>query len=140
MIAARHGQVEVVNHALGTSITQPNLDAVDEKGLTALMIAAQEGHANVVDALIFAGADLSLQDHSGRTAADLAKTPAIRNAIKAGEAKVESLAKIIYAQAGASGSASGSTSGGNSSATKDLFSTGLGNIGGMGGIKGECPF
>jgi ankyrin repeat protein len=41
-------------------------------GVTALMLAASNGHIDVVEALIQAGANINLQDNGGRTALDLA--------------------------------------------------------------------
>ncbi|CAK9015693.1 Putative ankyrin repeat protein MM_0045 [Durusdinium trenchii] len=99
MIAARHGQDDVVSRALETSCTQPQLDVVDEQGNTALMIAAREGHKKVVDMLVAAGADLAIQNLEGQTAADLAHTEEIRAVIKKGEAQAEALLRTIMAMA-----------------------------------------
>eukprot|EP00434_Breviolum_minutum_P023291 symbB.v1.2.020545.t1/scaffold1731.1/size134469/2 len=110
MIAARHGQDDVVIRALETSCTQPQLDVVDEHGNTAVMIAAREGHKKVVEALIAAGADLSLQNVDGQTAADLAPTEEIRMAIKKGEAQAESLLRTIMAMGKKEDAAAGSSS------------------------------
>ncbi|CAL1141162.1 unnamed protein product [Cladocopium goreaui] len=120
MIAARHGQDDVVIRALETSCTQPQLDVVDEQGNTAVMIAAREGHKKVVEALIAAGADLSIENLENQTAADLAKTEEIRAAVKKGEAQAESLLRTIMAMAkkdesiaaGASAASSSSNDGG----------------------------
>ncbi|MEJ2434291.1 MAG: ankyrin repeat domain-containing protein [Pseudolabrys sp.] len=54
------------------------LDAADNRGRTALMIAAQTGHLEMVDLLLSRGANRSLRDKAGKTAADLAATAAIR--------------------------------------------------------------
>ena len=48
------------------------LDSADNRGRTALMIAAERGDAAVVETLIMHGADRSLRDRSGKTAHDLA--------------------------------------------------------------------
>jgi len=48
------------------------LDFVDDRGRGALMIAAQLGHTELVDALLTAGADKTLKDKTGKTALDLA--------------------------------------------------------------------
>ena len=55
-----------------------HLDDMDDRGRTALMTAAELGHAVAVDALLKAGADASLKDKSGKTATDLARDDAIR--------------------------------------------------------------
>jgi len=44
----------------------------DNRGRTALMIAAGRGHAAIAARLIAAGADPSARDHDGNTAAGLA--------------------------------------------------------------------
>merc|ERR1712091_341180 len=107
MIAARHGQHEVISRALETSCTQPQLDVVDEHGNTALMIAAREGHEKAVNVLIAAGADLEVRNFDGKSAAELASTDAIRQAVQEGEARVEMLLKAIMSGAGASSSSAG---------------------------------
>ena len=54
------------------------LDLVDDRGRSALMIAAQLGHADIVEALLDAGAEKTLKDKSGKTARDLAGIPDIQ--------------------------------------------------------------
>mmetsp|Transcript_23696 Transcript_23696/g.32004 ORF Transcript_23696/g.32004 Transcript_23696/m.32004 type:complete len:170 (-) Transcript_23696:113-622(-) len=135
MIAARHGQFEVVVRALETSCSQPQLDVVDEHGDTALMIAAREGHTKVVDALISAGADLSVRNMDGKSAAELATTDDVRKLIKDGEARFAALEKAILAGAGGAMPAQVGASGGSSSAS---CLAGL-NFGG-GTMRNECPF
>lgn len=49
-----------------------SIDAVDNRGRTPLMIAAENGHAEMVDLLISRGADPALKDKGGKTAFDLA--------------------------------------------------------------------
>jgi uncharacterized protein len=61
------------------------LDAVDDRGRTALMTAAERGHPLIVAWLVQEGADASLRDREGKTAADLAASPAVVEAL-AGEA------------------------------------------------------
>ena len=50
----------------------------DNRGRTALMIAASLGHERAVDVLIARGADKTLRDATGKTAADLATTDVLR--------------------------------------------------------------
>lgn len=54
------------------------IDARDNRGRTALMIAAELGYEEVVDALLGHGADPSLVDNSGKTPHDLATTESLR--------------------------------------------------------------
>jgi ankyrin repeat protein len=48
------------------------LDDADDRGRTALMMAAELGHAAIVDVLLKRGARADIKDNEGRTAADLA--------------------------------------------------------------------
>ena len=57
--------------------------ARDNRGRTALMIAAERDHAEVVDALVKAGAMPDIQDKKGETALDLARAAGSLNAITA---------------------------------------------------------
>jgi ankyrin repeat protein len=54
------------------------IDAVDNRGRTALMIAAEAGDAAVVGALLDRGADQTVRDSQGKTARDLATSAAVR--------------------------------------------------------------
>jgi uncharacterized protein len=54
------------------------VDAVDNRGRTALMIAAEQGHSAVVDALLARGANPAIRDKAGLRAADLATDTAVR--------------------------------------------------------------
>jgi ankyrin repeat protein len=54
------------------------IDDRDDRGRTALMMAAELGHDEVVDALLGHGADVSLVDNEGNSASELASTDAIR--------------------------------------------------------------
>jgi uncharacterized protein len=48
------------------------LNDVDNRGRTALMLAAELGHADVIKLLLARGAAADLRDHEGKTAAELA--------------------------------------------------------------------
>ena len=48
------------------------IDAADNRGRTALMIAAERGDAAVVENLIMHGADRARRDKAGKTVCDLA--------------------------------------------------------------------
>jgi hypothetical protein len=50
-----------------------SLNAKDSHGFTALMHATIEGHSDVIDALLLAGADAHVKSSTGQTAADLAQ-------------------------------------------------------------------
>ena len=54
------------------------LDAADNRGRTALMIAAALGDAATVDVLLKRGADRALKDKDGKTARDLAANAEVR--------------------------------------------------------------
>mmetsp|Transcript_88829 Transcript_88829/g.287219 ORF Transcript_88829/g.287219 Transcript_88829/m.287219 type:complete len:161 (+) Transcript_88829:137-619(+) len=126
MVAARHGQIEVVERFLETSCQQPQLDVVDKDGDTALIIAAREGHEDVVKALVGAGADLAVKNSERQSAVDVAKTEAIAAMLKKGEAKMEALLQAILS--GGKGGPLPSFGG----------SSGAGGSGS--GMRGECPF
>jgi ankyrin repeat protein len=59
------------------------LDAVDTRGRTALMIAAEQGHAALVEALLARGADRTLRDKAGKRALDLATNTGLRELLSA---------------------------------------------------------
>jgi ankyrin repeat protein len=59
------------------------VDAIDNRGRTALMIAAELGHAEIVDLLLGRGADRSIADKSGKRARDLAANQSIREKLEA---------------------------------------------------------
>ena len=55
------------------------IDDQDNRGRTALMIAAELNHAAAVDLLLARGADKSLKDKQGKTAGDLTSLTALRD-------------------------------------------------------------
>lgn len=57
------------------------VDLVDDRGRSALMIAAGLGHQAIVQALLEAGADRALRDRTGKSAADLTVSPEIKAAV-----------------------------------------------------------
>jgi len=57
----------------------------DDRGRTALMIAAGRGHAAIAARLIVAGADRSARDKQGKTAADLAANDEVRAVLMTGD-------------------------------------------------------
>jgi ankyrin repeat protein len=59
------------------------LDAADNRGRTALMIASEAGHLAIVELLIARGADRTLRDKSGKNAADFAASEAVRDRLLA---------------------------------------------------------
>ena len=63
------------------------VEARDDRGRTALMAAAELGHAEIVDLLLKRGADPRDRDAMGKSAADLASTAPIRAALDAASAK-----------------------------------------------------
>jgi ankyrin repeat protein len=54
------------------------IDAADNRGRTALMIAAERGDAAVVETMLTRGADRALRDKAGKTARDLAANDSVR--------------------------------------------------------------
>lgn len=67
--AARAGKTELVRDLLGR---KPNLNATDKNGKTALIWAAQGGHAAVAQLLLAQGANPYLRDKEGFTAYEVA--------------------------------------------------------------------
>lgn len=58
-----------------------SLDLADDRGRTALMIAAERGHASIVGWLLDNGADPDVRDRNGARALDLAAGEAVRAAL-----------------------------------------------------------
>lgn len=63
--AARNGNTKMLNEFIQAGY---NLNSQDEKGYTALILAAYHGHKAMVDQLLKAGADACVQDKTGNTA------------------------------------------------------------------------
>ena len=59
------------------------LDDADDRGRTALMIAAELGYADVVELLLARGADRARKDKQGKTALDLATNADVREKLSA---------------------------------------------------------
>lgn len=73
-----HDAIDVVTLLLDADAP---IDAVDNRGRTALMIAAERGHAAVVAALLARGADRTVRDKQGKRALDLAANVDVRAAL-----------------------------------------------------------
>jgi ankyrin repeat protein len=74
--AAKAGkQSEVKDHLrmLASYSLKEKLNCTDKHGRTALMLAAEKGHVEVVELLVDKGADLMVEDEKGETALDKAK-------------------------------------------------------------------
>jgi ankyrin repeat protein len=67
--------IKVVTYLLDAGA---HIDDRDDRGRTALMIAAEGGHAEIANLLLERGADPSLRDKAGKRAADLAVLSALR--------------------------------------------------------------
>ena len=67
--------VRVVSYLLEAGA---HIDDRDDRGRTALMIAAEGGHAELADLLLAKGADPSLKDKAGKLAADLTVLSSLR--------------------------------------------------------------
>ena len=67
--------IEVVTYLLDAGV---HIDDRDDRGRTALMIAAEGGHGEIADLLLKRGADPALKDKAGKRAADLTVLTALR--------------------------------------------------------------
>jgi ankyrin repeat protein len=67
--------IKVVTYLLDAGA---HIDDRDDRGRTALMIAAEGGHAEIVGPLLARGADPSLKDKAGKRAADLTVLSSLR--------------------------------------------------------------
>jgi uncharacterized protein len=73
--AAEAEAIKVVSYLLDAGA---HVDDRDDRGRTALMIAAEGGHAEVASLLLARGADPSLKDKAGKRAADLTVLSSLR--------------------------------------------------------------
>ena len=64
----RNGELKRIKQALQIIRFQADVNAKDDKGITALMEASRRGYLFTVEALIRAGADVNATTHSGWTA------------------------------------------------------------------------
>jgi uncharacterized protein len=67
--------IELVTYLLDAGA---QIDDRDDRGRTALMIAAEGGHAEIADRLLARGADPALKDKAGKRAADLTVLSSLR--------------------------------------------------------------
>lgn len=67
--------IEVVSYLLDAGA---HIDDRDDRGRTALMIAAEGGHGEIADLLLKRGADPALKDKAGKRAADLTVLTSLR--------------------------------------------------------------
>jgi len=72
--------LEVVTYLLDAGA---QIDERDDRGRTALMIAAEGGHAEIANLLLARGADPSLKDKAGKRAADLTALGSLRERLTA---------------------------------------------------------
>ncbi len=68
--------MQVVSYLLDAGA---NVDDRDDRGRTALMIAAEGGHAEIAGLLLARGADAALKDKAGKRAADLTRLSSLRD-------------------------------------------------------------
>ena len=67
--------VKIISYLLDAGA---HVDDRDDRGRTALMIAAEGGHEEIVNLLVARGADASLKDKTGKRAADLTRLSSLR--------------------------------------------------------------
>lgn len=80
MEAAEEGHLEVVRWLLSQGA---RVDLQDDDGETALMEAAEEGHEDMVRLLLRSGSPIGTRDRHLRSALDKAKSPEIRELLRA---------------------------------------------------------
>ncbi|KAF4595997.1 Bordetella pertussis toxin A [Ophiocordyceps camponoti-floridani] len=69
LCAASKGYNDVVKHILVKALSTVDINAVDEDGNTALMLAVKGSHASIIDMLLSADADKDAVNKKGETAA-----------------------------------------------------------------------
>jgi ankyrin repeat protein len=67
--AAKNKKLDEVREALATGA---NINAINNDGYTALIIASINGHTEIVAMLLYKGADVNMKDNGGKTALNLA--------------------------------------------------------------------
>ena len=107
MIAAKNGQADVVSRSVEISISQPQMDRVNEDGDTALVIAAREGHQEIVELLLRAGADHELKNGKGELAVDVARSAGVKRALESGAARYDAMLQAVLKGAAPADSAPG---------------------------------
>ncbi|XP_052209817.1 uncharacterized protein LOC127813100 [Diospyros lotus] len=71
LFVARTGDIQALKALIGRADTY--LDYQDDKGFSAVMVAAMEGHVEAFRMLVYAGADVKLCNKSGETAISLSE-------------------------------------------------------------------
>ncbi|KAG8501302.1 hypothetical protein CXB51_003433 [Gossypium anomalum] len=71
MVVAQSGDVQALKALIGSG--EVNIDYQDDKGFSAVMIAALKGHVEAFRLLVYAGADVKLLNKSGETAFTLSE-------------------------------------------------------------------
>jgi uncharacterized protein len=71
--------VKIVSYLLDAGA---HIDDRDDRGRTALMIAAEGGHEEIAELLMARGADASLKDKAGKRAADLTRLSSLRERLR----------------------------------------------------------
>jgi len=97
MLAARGGHLSIVENLLQS---QASVDLAEASGLTALLLAAQQGHTEVCKLLGSHGASLDARSKGGRSVGTF--NPALANILAA-----EAAARAEAAAAGEGGEADG---------------------------------
>jgi ankyrin repeat protein len=65
MLATKNGHTDIVQSLLNNGA---NVNAIDNKGRTALILASENGAAGIVQILLEKGADINAQNFYGETA------------------------------------------------------------------------
>jgi len=73
MMACFYGKADVVQYLVNNPVVLAKIDAVEDKGKTALWLSCYQGHATTLRVLLRAGADPMITDESGHSPMDMAK-------------------------------------------------------------------